>query len=75
MPPPILLNFGFFVLTSIMNGGLNTYLVVALGALHGTPAAVGSVDGTTEGLGGGSTLAGEMACATAAVTGKAKKLM
>jgi MFS family permease len=43
MTPPILLNFGFFVLTSIMNGGLNTYLVVALGALHGTPAAVGNM--------------------------------
>ena len=43
MSPPILLNFGFFVLTSIMNGGLNTYLVVALGALHGTPAAVGNM--------------------------------
>jgi FSR family fosmidomycin resistance protein-like MFS transporter len=43
MSPPILLNFAFFVLTSIMNGGLNTYLVVALGALHSTPAAVGNM--------------------------------
>ncbi len=43
MTPPILLNFAFFVLTSIMNGGLNTYLVVALGALHSTPAAVGNM--------------------------------
>jgi MFS transporter, FSR family, fosmidomycin resistance protein len=43
MTPPILLNFAFFVLTSIMNGGLNTYLVVALGALHSTPTAVGNM--------------------------------
>jgi MFS family permease len=40
LSPPILLNFAFFVLLSIMNGGLNTYLVVALGALHATPPAV-----------------------------------
>ena len=38
--PPILLNLAFFTLLSIMNGGLNTYLVVALGALHATPPAV-----------------------------------
>jgi len=37
---PILLNLAYFTLTSIMGGGLNTYLVVALGALHATPAAV-----------------------------------
>jgi len=37
---PILLNFAFFLLLAIMNGGLNTYLVVALGALHGTPPAI-----------------------------------
>ena len=41
--PPILLNLAFFVLTSIMGSGLNTYLVVALGALHATPPAVGNV--------------------------------
>src|SRR6202167_5204990 len=40
---PILLNLAYFVLTSIMSGGLNTYLVVALGALHGTPPAVGNM--------------------------------
>jgi MFS transporter, FSR family, fosmidomycin resistance protein len=34
---PILLNLGYFILTSIMGSGLNTYLVVALGALHSTP--------------------------------------
>ncbi len=37
MTPPILLNLAYFILTSIMGGGLNTYLVVALGALHATP--------------------------------------
>ena len=37
LSPPILLNLGYFILTSIMGGGLNTYLVVALGALHATP--------------------------------------
>lgn len=37
MTPPILLNLGYFILTSVMSGGLNTYLVVALGALHATP--------------------------------------
>lgn len=35
--PAILLNLGYFILTSIMGSGLNTYLVVALGALHATP--------------------------------------
>jgi MFS family permease len=38
--PPILLNLAFFILTSIMSGGLNTYLVVALGALHAIPPAI-----------------------------------
>jgi len=41
--PAILLNLGFFVLTSLMGNGLNTYLVVALGALHGTPPAVANI--------------------------------
>jgi len=40
---PILLNLAFFTLMSIMNGGLNTYLVVALGALHATPPAVANM--------------------------------
>jgi len=43
MTPAILLNLGFFVLTSIMGSGLNTYLVVALGALHATPPAIANV--------------------------------
>jgi MFS transporter, FSR family, fosmidomycin resistance protein len=41
--PPILLNLAFFILTSIMGGGLNTYLVVALGALHAIPPAIGNM--------------------------------
>ena len=43
MTPPILLNLAFFTLLSVMNGGLNTYLVVALGALHGTPPGVANM--------------------------------
>jgi FSR family fosmidomycin resistance protein-like MFS transporter len=43
MTPPILLNLGYFILTSIMGGGLNTYLVVALGALHATPVDVANM--------------------------------
>jgi MFS family permease len=41
--PAILLNLAFFVLTSLMGNGLNTYLVVALGALHGTPTAIANI--------------------------------
>ena len=37
MSPPILLNFAFFAVLSMVGGGLNQYLVVGLGALHGTP--------------------------------------
>jgi len=43
LSPAILINLGFFVLTSLMGNGLNTYLVVALGALHGTPTAVANI--------------------------------
>ena len=43
MSPPILLNLAFFILISIMGGGLNTYLVVALGALHATPPAIANM--------------------------------
>jgi MFS transporter, FSR family, fosmidomycin resistance protein len=43
MTPAILLNLAYFVLTSIMGGGLNTYLVVALGALHATPVSIANV--------------------------------
>jgi MFS transporter, FSR family, fosmidomycin resistance protein len=38
--PAILLNLVFFILLSFCGGGLNNYLVAALGALHGTPATV-----------------------------------
>jgi FSR family fosmidomycin resistance protein-like MFS transporter len=40
---PILLNLTFFILISLMGSGLNTYLVVALTALHGTPTAIANV--------------------------------
>ena len=40
MSPPILLNLAFFVVLSMVGGGLNQYLVVGLGALYGTPAAL-----------------------------------
>jgi MFS family permease len=43
LSPPILLNLAFFVLISLMGSGLNTYLVVALGALHATPPAVANM--------------------------------
>jgi MFS transporter, FSR family, fosmidomycin resistance protein len=43
MTPPILLNLAYFILTSVMGGGLNTYLVVALGALHSTPVAIANM--------------------------------
>ena len=44
---PILLNLAYFALTSIMAGGLNTYLVVALGALHATPPEIANIGLTT----------------------------
>ena len=43
LSPAILLHLAFFILTSIMGNGLNTYLVVALGALHATPPAVANI--------------------------------
>jgi len=42
LSPPILLNLGFYVLISLM-GGLNSFIVVALAALHKTPATVANV--------------------------------
>ncbi len=36
----ILINLVFFILLSFCGGGLNNYLVVALGALYGTPPAL-----------------------------------
>jgi MFS transporter, FSR family, fosmidomycin resistance protein len=40
--PPIILSLCFFVLISVM-GGLNTFLVVALGALYGTSDSLANV--------------------------------
>jgi FSR family fosmidomycin resistance protein-like MFS transporter len=42
LSPPILLNLFFFVLLAIVVSGLNNFLVVGLGALHGTPPAIGN---------------------------------
>jgi len=42
LSPPILLNLGFFILISLM-GGLNSFFVVALGALYDTPPALANV--------------------------------
>src|SRR5207302_9966383 len=39
---PILLNLVFFILLSIAGGGFSNFLVVALGALYGTPPAIGN---------------------------------
>jgi len=38
--PAILINLVFFILLSFCGGGLNNYLVAALGALYGTPATI-----------------------------------
>ena len=40
LSPPILLNLVFFIVLSMVGGGLNQYLVVGLGALYGTPPAI-----------------------------------
>ena len=40
LSPPILLNLAFFVVLSLVGGGLNQFLVVGLGALHGTPPTI-----------------------------------
>jgi len=40
LSPPILMNFLFFVMLSMVSGGLNQYLVAGLGALYGTPPAI-----------------------------------
>src|SRR5262245_44428261 len=48
MLAPILTNLVFFILLSFCGGGLNNYLVVSLGALHGTPVAVANTALTTQ---------------------------
>ena len=40
LSPPILLNLVFFFVLAMVGGGLNQFLVVGLGALHGTPPAL-----------------------------------
>jgi len=42
LSPPIILNLCFFILISVM-GGLNNFLVVALGALYATPGTLANV--------------------------------
>jgi MFS family permease len=42
MTAPILMNMFFFVLIAMISGGMFNYSVVALGALYGTPPAVGN---------------------------------
>lgn len=39
---PILLNLALFALLALVSGGLQNYSVVALGALYGTPPAIGN---------------------------------
>lgn len=66
LSPAILLNLAFFILTSLMGNGLNTYLVVALGALHGTPTSIANIALTSllamnaVGVLAGGVLAGRM---------------
>src|SRR5262249_14490701 len=40
---PILINFAFFMILSLANGGVQNYSVVALAALHGTPLELAHV--------------------------------
>jgi FSR family fosmidomycin resistance protein-like MFS transporter len=43
LSPPVLRNLLFFVCIAMANGGIQTFSVVALGALHGTPASVANM--------------------------------
>ncbi len=43
LTPAILVNFVFFIMLSLANGGVQNYSVVALEAMHGTPLAVANV--------------------------------
>ncbi len=43
LSPPILRNLLFFFCLAMANGGIQTFAVVSLGALHGTPASVANV--------------------------------
>jgi FSR family fosmidomycin resistance protein-like MFS transporter len=87
LSPPILLNLLFFVVLSMVGGGLNQYLVVGLGALYGTPPALantaltGLLAMSAIGVLLGGTLAGRtarhnlVACAGLVVTGSASTLI
>jgi len=48
LSPAILTNMVFFILLSFCGGGLNNYLVVGLGALHGTELAVANTALTSQ---------------------------
>jgi MFS transporter, FSR family, fosmidomycin resistance protein len=87
LSPPILLNLLFFVVLSMVGGGLNQYLVVGLGALYGTPPALantaltGLLTMSAIGVLLGGALAGRtarhnlVACAGLVVTGSASTLI
>jgi len=87
LSPPILLNLLFFVVLSMVGGGLNQYLVVGLGALYGTPPALantaltGLLAMSALGVLLGGALAGRtarhnlVACAGLVVTGSASALI
>ncbi|TMK19198.1 MAG: MFS transporter [Alphaproteobacteria bacterium] len=87
LSPPILLNLLFFVVLSMVGGGLNQYLVVGLGALYGTPpglantALTGLLTMSAIGVLLGGVLAGRtarhslVACTGLLVTGAASTLI
>jgi len=87
LSPPILLNLLFFVVLSMVGGGLNQYLVVGLGALYGTPpvlantALTGLLTMSAIGVLLGGALAARtarhnlVACAGLVVTGSASTLI
>ena len=87
LSPPILLNLAFFVVLSMVGGGLNQYLVVGLGALYGTPpglantALTGLLTMSAIGVLLGGVLAGRtarhslVACTGLLVTGAASTLI
>ena len=43
LSPPILRNLLFFFCLAMANGGIQTFTVVGMGAIHGTPASVANV--------------------------------
>jgi MFS family permease len=87
LSPPILLNLVFFIVLSMVGGGLNQYLVVGLGALYGTPpglantALTGLLTMSALGVLLGGLLAGRtarhslVACTGLLVTGAASTLI